>query len=66
MADVKVLFRESPREEYFYRLGFQEGYKAAKSRFAEDEWPDALDLQLASVTKNALDQVPDKEPTYYG
>lgn len=50
MADVKVLHRDTAREEYFYRMGFQDGFKTARG-------DDATQRQLDATTKNALAQV---------
>jgi len=55
MADVKTLFRDTPREEYFYRMGFQEGYQAAKQNAGLGA--DATDQALAAAARNARFQV---------
>jgi hypothetical protein len=54
MADVKPLFRDTPREEYFYRLGFQDGYKAFRALPNED----TVQAQLEAATGHARSQVP--------
>lgn len=53
MADVKPLFRDTAREEYFYRMGFQDGYKAFRGLPNEDQ----IALQLSGATQHAREQV---------
>lgn len=67
MADVKHLFRESPREEYHYFNGYLEGYKAAKAKYAATAAEaDQQERQIAQTVERSFEQVPQKEPTYYG
>lgn len=55
MGDVKLLTRDTAREEYFYRLGFQDGYKAFRGLPNEDQ----IERSLASATTNARAQIAD-------
>lgn len=61
MADAKPLLRDTPREEYFYRLGFQDGYKAFRGLPNEDR----IEGSLRAATANARAQVPEETTTYY-
>lgn len=60
MGDVKLLTRDTAREEYFYRLGFQDGYKAFRGA------PNDVQIagSLAAVTNNARAQIADTPERY--